>query len=309
VIDLPDPVAHRARQAGAAGARWLRELPGVVRALEARWGVSVGRTMHGGTASYVAEAARADGSPAVLKVFQLLDVTGVESYEQAVVAMRLAGGRGCVELLEADDEHHAVLLERLGPDLDSLGLPVDEQLRHICSALQELWRPVPDGVELTDGPTKARWLGRRIEEWWDATGRPCTERTVETVLRFCTTRAAAFDRDSSVLVHGDAHSWNTLAAGSGRWKLVDIEGLISSREHDLAVPMRELNEPLLAGDPLVLGLARARRLADLTGTDPEAIWQWGSIERVATALYSASLDQWEWATPFLEVADAWSLRT
>ena len=108
-----------------------------------------------------------------------------------------------------------------------------------------------------------------------------------------------------MLVHGDAHSWNTLEAGNGAFRLVDPEGLVSEPAHDLGVPMRELNDELLAGDALRLGRERARLLGDLTGADEEAIWQWGFIERVSTGLYSIAQGQ-DGADAFLEVADRWA---
>jgi streptomycin 6-kinase len=54
--------------------------------------------------------------------------------------------------------------------------------------------------------------------------------------------------------------------------------------YDLAIPMREWSEELLAGDPYQLAVARCQRLAMLTGVDEEPVWQWGFIERVSTAL-------------------------
>lgn len=108
-----------------------------------------------------------------------------------------------------------------------------------------------------------------------------------------------------MLVHGDAHSWNTLEAGGGEFKLVDPEGLISEPAHDLAVPMRELNAELLAGDALRLGRARAHLLSRLTGVDETAIWQWGFIERVSSGLYSMTHGH-DGARDFLEVADRWA---
>src|SRR5262249_28590520 len=138
-------------------------------------------------------------------------------------------------------------------------------------------------------------------------GRPCNERTIGLALRYATERAAAFDRSTAVLVHGDAHSWNTLEAGDGRFKLIDPEGLISEPAHDLAIPMRELNEELLAGDTAALGHARARRLSNLTGVEVEPIWQWGFIERVSTGLFLMQLDSSS-GHDFLAIADAWSAR-
>jgi len=80
-------------------------------------------------------------------------------------------------------------------------------------------------------------------------------------VQFCGSRADAFDPATAVLVHGDAHGWNTLAAGPDAFKFVDVEGLISEPAHDLSVAMREYNEPLLGGDTARLTTERAEALA------------------------------------------------
>ena len=132
-----------------------------------------------------------------------------------------------------------------------------------------------------------------------------SERAIDTVLAYAEERAASFDPGRSVLAHGDAHGWNTLDAGGGTYKLVDPEGLFSEAAHDLAVPMRESHEELLAGDPLALGIARAHRLGELTGVPVGPIWQWGSIERVSTGLNCLSFGE-EQGHGFLAVADRWA---
>ena len=67
-------------------------------------------------------------------------------------------------------------------------------------------------------------------------------------------------------------------------KFVDPEGVRSERAHDLAVPMREYNEPLLRGDTARLVHERAEHLAAICEIDPEPVWRWGYIERVSTGL-------------------------
>jgi streptomycin 6-kinase len=79
-----------------------------------------------------------------------------------------------------------------------------------------------------------------------------------------------------VVVHGDVHQWNALEAGA-EFKLVDPDGLLAEPEYDLGIIMRE--DPL-EGDLRV----RARWLADRTGRNETAIWEWGVIERVSTGL-------------------------
>ena len=49
---------------------------------------------------------------------------------------------------------------------------------------------------------------------------------------------------------------------------------MAERELDLAVALREFTDELAAGDARALARSRAKLLAALTGTDPEAIWEW-----------------------------------
>ena len=88
-----------------------------------------------------------------------------------------------------------------------------------------------------------------------------------------------------MLVHGDAHGWNTLERIGGGFVFVDPEGIASTPAHDLGVPMREYNEPLLEGDTRLLVWERAELLAGRAGIDDlDGVWQWGFIERVSTGL-------------------------
>ncbi len=121
-------------------------------------------------------------------------------------------------------------------------------------------------------------------------------------LVLCDRRAAAFDPTRAVLVHGDAHGWNTLDAGHGTFKFVDVEGLWSEPEHDLAVAMREYNAPLLTGDTPHLVRSRAQFLADRCAVDPDVVWEWGFIERVSTGLANLRDFDNENGAMFLEVA-------
>jgi streptomycin 6-kinase len=101
-----------------------------------------------------------------------------------------------------------------------------------------------------------------------------------------------------VLVHGDVHQWNALRSGDG-FKLVDPDGLVAEPECDLGALMREDPVELMAGDPW----DRARLLAARTGTDPEAIWEWGLADRVATGLVLTSIGLQPVAGEMLAAAD------
>jgi len=301
-LDVADLVRQRARAGGAVGRRWLADLPDVVAGLAGRWGLQLGPAYRGGTAGYVVAARDAAGREVVLKVAMPLDDDEVAGFRRSVLAHRLADGRGCARLLAEDDASRAVLLERLGPNLDELGLAVPDVLRAVATTLRSFWRPVDPGVDLPTGAEKASWLAATIVATWEQLGRPCDQDVIDRAVRCCDERAAAFDPARAVLVHGDAHGWNTVDAGAGRYKFVDPEGVRSEPAQDLGVPMRDYNGPLLAGDTSRLVRQRAELLASWCDVDADAVWQWGYIERVSTGLLSRRDFDGDEALAFLEVA-------
>jgi streptomycin 6-kinase len=157
-------------------------------------------------------------------------------------------------------------------------------LELVATTVRSFWRPVDRQVSLPTGAEKATWLAALIVTTWEQLARPCPRAVVDRAVGYCDERAAAFGWERSVLVHGDAHGWNTVSSGDGGYKFVDPEGVWSEPEQDLGVPMREYNVPLLAGDTSRLVRQRAESLASWCDVDAEAVWQWGYIERVSTGL-------------------------
>jgi streptomycin 6-kinase len=300
--DVPELVYQRASRNGAAGKRWLDQLPGVIAELSERWRLQLGAPYAGGTSGYVAAATDSGGRACVLKVAMPLDMDEHDTFLRSVRAHELAAGQGCAELLRHDASVPAMLMERLGPNLDELGLTVPSILDAITSTLRTFWRPVSVDDGLRSGADQADWLARYISDTWEDLGRPCDRAVIERALVLCERRAAAFDPDHAVLVHGDAHGWNTLSAGAGTYKFVDAEGLCSEPEHDLAIAMREYNDPLLLGDTPRLVRARAQFLADRCAVDAQVVWEWGYIERVSTGLANLRDFDNDQGDKFLEVA-------
>jgi streptomycin 6-kinase len=299
-LRVPAPVVRRAQATGEAGEAWLAGLGGLVRDLCAAWRLSFDEALTSGTEAFVAAVTTPDGRRAVLKVAP----PDGGAFAAEVRTLLAAAGRGYAEVYAQDLPRRAVLMERLGPQLAELGLPVDAQIERICATLAEAWRPVPPGVEVMTGAEKARFLADLIATLWEEMGRPCSERAVALALRFAEIRGSAFDPATAVLCHGDAHAWNTLAVpGKEVFKFVDPDGLFAEPAYDLAIPTREWSSELLAGDPARLARARCRKLADLTGLDAEAVWQWGFVERVSTGLLCAKIELAE-GRDMLAVADA-----
>src|SRR3954452_11978449 len=271
-MDLPTAVRNKATRLDADA--WVRDLPELVAELERRWGIAVGRTYPDATEAYVAEATTSTGTAAVLKILVPRSDLAIDD---EIVVLRLAGGEGCVKLLAADEAVHAMLLERLGPSMYDLRLPMARRHQIMCDLARRVWRPAPD-AGLPTGAEKARWIAAAIATTWEELDRPCREQAVALAIACAERRGAAHDEERARLVHGDVHQWNTLRARDG-WKLVDPDGLLAEPEYDLGVIMREDPAELMTdADPW----DRARFLAARTGTDATAIWEWGAAERVST---------------------------
>ena len=272
-----------------------------MRSLEREWDVHVGGVLTGGTAAFVAEADRADGTAAVLKIVIGGYFEGHADTDNEFTTLLAADGQGMVRVLAHNRDRAALLLERLGPNLIQLGLSSDERLEAITGAVQQVWRPVGD-LPLQSLRDKGPWLAEFIARVWEELGRPCDRSVIENAAAHVARRLDAYDADSEVLLHGDAHGWNTLQDPAGGYKLIDPDGLIGEPAYDLSVPMREHNDELLAGDTVELTRARALRLSELTGVDAQAIWDWGFVERVSTGLLAMQLGMEE-CRLFLEVAE------
>ena len=273
VIEVPPVVRNKARAVGADD--WLDELPALVAGLAAEWSIVIGQPYEGGTEAFVAEATRTDGTLAVLKV--LVPGAGNDASNEATV-LRLAGGDGCPALYRFDSGRCALLMERLGRPLYALGLPLYRRLELLCATAGRVWRPAPD-CGLPTGRDKARRLAKFIMTSWEELDRPCSEKAVDHALACANRREQAHRDERSVLVHGDVHQLNALESDDG-FKLVDPDGLLAEPEYDLGVLMRGDPVELVAGDPR----DRVSWLVARTGLDPVAIWEWGVVERLSTAL-------------------------
>lgn len=292
-VDAVNPaVSSKARVHGATD--WLAALPGLIDEISRDWGLRIGATFADSTEAHVLEATRADGEPCVLKLIVPRDG---EAARHEIAVLRLADGQGCVRLLEHDEARSALLLERLGPSMHEQGLPLLRRQELLCDAAQHLWRPAP-GLGLPTGAEKGRWLVDFIARTWQELDRPCSERTMDHALACAERRIAAHDDERAVLVHGDIHEWNALRAGAG-FKLVDPDGLLAEPEYDLGILMREDPEDLLHGGDR----ERAAWLADRTGCEARAIWEWGVVERVSTGLLLTSIDMADLGGQMLAVAE------
>ncbi len=283
---------------GEAGERWLDGLPATVADLATRWSLELGRSLPGGSASYVVAARTADGVEVVVKV--ALPEFG---FADQVAMLRRADGRGYVRLLAEDSTGNAVLLERLYGSLDRSGRPVEDQLRILADTLALAWRPATGPVV-----DKAAGLTALILDAWERTGRPCPESVIDQAVAYAERRSG--DPGEPMLVHGDPHPANLLAVAAPRpgaetgFCFVDPDGFVADRAYDLGVVLRDWSSRLTGDDARSVAERYCRLLADHTGVDATRIWEWGFVERVSTGLYVLDrVGSPAMARPFLESAE------
>ena len=142
--------------------KWLDSLPAMLQELSGRWSLRTGPPFdHANvTCSWVAPVLRADGTPAVLKL-------GMPHMEGAheIQGLRFWNGNPTVQLLEADDDLGAMLLERCQPGDMLRSEPELKQDVVIATLLKRLWRrPLPP-----DEPHRFRHLSEMLESWSNET--------------------------------------------------------------------------------------------------------------------------------------------
>src|ERR1022692_2405026 len=119
-------------------AAWLSRVPEILRDLEHRWSLTLGAPYQNASCAWVAPVTLADGTAAVLK----LGMPHLEG-EHEIQGLRFWNGDPTVQLLKADDELGAMLLERCEPGTKLRALPEPEQDLVIAGLLRRLWRSPP----------------------------------------------------------------------------------------------------------------------------------------------------------------------
>ena len=212
-----------------AGAAWLDDLPSVVDTIAARWGLDVGPAYADSHVSLTAPARRVDGTAVVLKV----QFPHPEAVHEAD-ALRRWNGDGAVLLLDHDDEHHALLLERCDPGTHLAAIDPGPALDVLIALLPRLWIPASDPfISLAD--EAARWSAQ-LPGSYTAAGEPCERRLLEAAIEAL--QQLGPSQAEKVLLHQDLHADNVLAATREPWLAIDPKPIVGERAFAVAPIVR-----------------------------------------------------------------------
>jgi streptomycin 6-kinase len=294
VTFIPEDFARAVRAfRGAEGEVWLRGLPATIEACAARWSLEVGPPFLPLYYNYVARADGADGARLVLKICFPDDEAPTERG-----AMRLFDGRGAARLIEADAGRSALLLERLEPGtkLSELCDTDDEgAISAAVNVMRSLLRPAPLVHEF---PSVADW-GKgfaRHRARYEGTSGPLPARLfdeAETLFHDLNASAA-----EPVLLHGDLHQGNIIAARREPWLAIDPKGIVGDAAYEVGALLRNPNDRILSWPnlPRVMG-RRIRQLSEESGFERERVRGWGLSQAILAAVWSCeddSRDAGEW---------------
>ncbi|SDT79582.1 aminoglycoside phosphotransferase family protein [Actinoplanes derwentensis] len=295
---------------GDGGRAWLAALPGIAAEMMREWELSPAGLLPL-SMNWVSRVRRADGSTAVLK----LGVPEAGHLADEATALEWFAGCGAIEVLARDDLRGALLLEeaRPGTQVRSLVPHRDEEATAaLIQIMRRLHRPAPAREEHTGiepaglAPTGHEPAGTVPEG--GAPGRVALpelagrsgafERHLRRfpdggpVPRHLVVRAAGLfgelcaSATGRVVLHGDLHHDNVLAAEREPWLAIDPHGVVGDPGYEVGAL---LYNPDPAGtDDTVLDLAetRAEQLADGLGMPVERVLAWGFVKGVLSEVWT-----------------------
>jgi streptomycin 6-kinase len=180
------------RMFGEEGRAWIATLPTVHAELATRWQLDLGSELTGGLLSCVREAARFDGSAAVLKI----GVPWLRTSDE-IATLRAWDGNGAALLLEADEQLGALLLERVQPGTH----PTSATAAGVAAVLRALHIPPLAGLDPL-GVLARRRITRALDQG----------RTTGAKAEWALAKVVELEQDPPppVLLHGDFDERNLL---------------------------------------------------------------------------------------------------
>ncbi len=245
--------------------------------------------------NYVAPVIRADGTTAVLKI-------GYPNPEllSEMETLRLYNGRFACQLLAADPENYAMLLEHIQPGQPLWSLADDEAETEIAAHLmQQLWQPISpeDHPNLPTLDRRTLALTRLSDYFEDGFG-PFPRRLVETAVTLRTELLA--ETIQPMLLHGDFHHENILTAQRKPWLALDPKGVIGDPAYEVGTYLYNPNAKLVAQQNLLA--RRIDQFSEALSIDRQRLINWGIVQAVLSAIWSYQ-DHDRTLSPTLLIAD------
>jgi streptomycin 6-kinase len=244
-----------------ARVEWLRSLPSIIAQVTNRWSLTVGspfRSIDEGC-SWVAPATDQNGADAVLKV----NLPHFEE-EHEIQGLRFWDGEPTVRLLAADDELHAMLLERCVPGGSLREIPEAEQDMVIAGLLRRMWRGPYAAHPFRSLETMlAHWTTESEDGIAHADDPGLVREGIELFHSLSLTATQRF------LLATDLHAGNILRSGREPWLVIDPKPFVGDPAYDATQHLLNCTDRLLTQPDRTI-----KTFADLLEVNAERVGLW-----------------------------------
>ncbi|MBM3893462.1 hypothetical protein FJ365_03630 [Candidatus Dependentiae bacterium] len=210
-----------------------------------------------------------------------------------MIALQTFQGNGCVQLLDTAPSFGALLLERLlpGNSLETFFPEYDvKAIAHAATVMHELHQAtVPPNLNL---PTLADWLDRLIYSPSPELPTSLVTKAQQLAVHLLTTMAP------SVVLHGDLHHNNILAAGN-TWVAIDPHGVIGEPLYEVGAFVRNPVKPLLQQSNLqAIIRKRLTIFSALMNASRQRVAAWSFVQALLAAQWATeeNADPTQWLT-------------
>lgn len=276
-LDLP-PAFLAFADRSPAWARWLDALPRLVGDLVAEWQLAPDGAVSTGENAVVLPVRTGTGEPAALKV----GWPHPESRHEHL-ALRAWDGEGAVRLLRADPHRSALLLERADAGHDLHTVDVVEACEVVAGLYGRLHRtPVPQLDRLSG--LAAGWADE-LTTLRGSTLAP--RRFVDQAAGLAAAFATDPDTDR-LLVHGDLHYANVLAADREPWLAIDPHPLAGDPAYEVAPLLwNRWDEAVGSGDLRGALLERLYTVVDAAELKEDRVRDWVTVRAMVNVLWAS----------------------
>lgn len=264
---------------GEEGRAWLDRLPAILAASQERWHLKIGAPVKNLSFNYVAPGVLADSTEVMLK-------TGLtDEFPSQPGALRHFNGRGMVQLLAYDAQDAVMLMERLKPGTSLRNVKDDDAaISAAAQVMSKIWHPLPE--QHYPFPTVIDWFKgfARLRRRYDGGTGPIPAGIFDKAEKLYAELCASMSEQ--VLLHGDLHQDNILAAEREPWLAVDPKGVIGEPVYETGALLRNFWPDILSvPDPKSLMTRRIDQLSAELGFERERIYNWGFAQAVLSVIW------------------------
>lgn len=258
------------RTYGSKGTMWLKSLPSIIDACRKKWSLALEESDYELNYNFIASVRRKDGTKAILKIGYRL--------ENEMEALRAFDGKHSVQLLDADPERGALLLERIDPGytLESMQKQNDDDATIIgAEVIRSLAIPVPT----SSFPHLRDWCNIFKSTLQSASDIP-SDLLRQGIEMFDQLDAK---KPKDFLLHGDLHHTNILFDVHRGWLAIDPKGVIGPKAFNAA---RFLGNPPSSTVTEEILHSRITLLANALNESGKTLAEYGFIDALLSMCWS-----------------------